>query len=95
MKKIIAILLAVLMVCPLLAGVALADELTVNAYAGADAYVDANGAAHLVESDGTDTLLPLENVLCIVAVTDKGVLAVTDPTHSISGLKKPLIGLNR
>ena len=80
MKKIIAILLAILMASPVLAGVALADETTVNAYAGADAYIDANGAAHLVEADGTDTLLPLEKALRIVAVTDKGVLALTDPT---------------
>ena len=80
MKKIIAVLLAILMACPVFAGVALADETTVNAYAGADAYIDANGAAHLVEADGTDTLLPLEKALRIVAVTDKGVLALTDPT---------------
>ena len=73
--------MAILMACPVLASVALADTTTVNPYAGADAYIDANSTAHIVEADGTDTLLPLDNAFEIVAVTDKGVLALTEPAE--------------
>ena len=68
------------MACPVLAGAALADEYNDPTYAGADAYIDANDVAHLVEADGTDTALPLEYVTEILAVTGKGVVALADPT---------------